>query len=318
MIGDSASMDAIRKEPEDGVARLERVVHGLCCEYSTTPPARLVWPAQKVRQAADTLFECRLSPSDARRLTVAASWLHLLLTCLLNDLGWRGAAWAHRDAALRLGREARDANLVAWSFETPSWFALYDDRPQTALDYALEGLKEAPAGSSGLIMLRLKAASAWARMGRRTEAERELEAAAGALHSVPAPEHPQHHFVFDPPKFDSFAATAYVWLGLRERAQEHARAVIRRQDDPEALTYNPSRLATARLDLGQVLLELGRLDEAFAESCRAFDTFPRRDTLVRARELDAEFQSRHPREPEAREFHDRYVEALRSIPNRRG
>jgi tetratricopeptide (TPR) repeat protein len=165
-------------------------------------------------------------------------------------------------------------------------------------------------------MLRLKAASAWARLGRPTEAERELEAAAVALRHVAAPEHAQHHFVFDPPKFDSFAATAYVWLGLPERAQEHARAVIRRQTDSAALTHNPTRLATARLDLGQVLLQLGRLDEAFAEGSRAFETFPRRDTLVRARELDAEFQSRHAREPQSAEFHERYLEALRSLGKR--
>jgi tetratricopeptide (TPR) repeat protein len=309
-------MEATHKEPEDALARLEQAVHRLCCDYSTTPPVALLRPAQRELQAAGALFERRLSPSDARQLTAAAGWLHLLLTCLQNDLGRRDAAWAHRDAALRLGRRARDGNLVAWSFETPSWFALYDDRAQTALDYALEGLKEAPARSSGLVMLRLKAASAWARMGRRTEAERELEAAATALQGVPAPEHPQHHFVFDPPKYESFAATAYVWLRLPERAQEHARAVIRRQEDPASLTHNPSRLATARLDLGQVLLELGRLDESFAEASRAFDTFPRRDTLVRARELDAEFQSRHAREHEAREFHELYVEALRSLATR--
>ena len=316
MIAGRASMEATHTEAEDLLARLERVVHRLCCQYSTSPPGALVCPAQRELQAAGALFERRLSPPDARRLGAAAGWLNLLLTCLENDLGRREGAWAHRDAALRLGREAGDGNLVAWSFETPSWFALYDDQPQTALDYALAGLKEAPAESSGLIMLRLKAASAWARLGRRTEAERELEAAAAAVRRVPAPEHPQHHFVFDPPKFDSFAATAYVWLGLPERAQEHARVVIRSQTDGAAPTYNPTRLATARLDLGQVLLQLGRLDEAFAEGSRAFETFPRRDSLVRARELNAEFRARHAREPRSAEFHERYIEALRSLGKR--
>jgi hypothetical protein len=92
--------------------------------------------------------------------------------------------------------------------------------------------------------------------------------------------------------------------------------VIRSQTDGAAATYNPTRLATARLDLGQVLLQLDRLDEAFAEGSRAFETFPRRDSLVRARELNAEFQTRHAREPRSAEFHERYIDALRSLGKR--
>jgi tetratricopeptide (TPR) repeat protein len=237
----------------------------------------------------------------------------MLLTCLHNDLGHRDAAWSNREAALWLGRETGDGHLVAWAFETPSWFALYDGRPRRALDYALEGLEVAPAGSSGWLMLKLKAASAWARLGNVAETERQVEAAAQVLAGLPAPERPQHHFVFDPPKLHSLMATAYTWLGLPELAEEHARGLIRAQQDPGSLSHNPTRLAMGRLDLGQALLEQGRLDEALAEAVRAFESFPRRDTMIRAGELDRRLRERYPTASELRHFHELYVQAARFL-----
>ena len=77
MIAGRASMEAEHTEAEDLLARLERVVHRLCCQYSTSPPGALVRPAQRELQAAGALFERRLSPPDARRLAAAAGWLNL-------------------------------------------------------------------------------------------------------------------------------------------------------------------------------------------------------------------------------------------------
>jgi tetratricopeptide (TPR) repeat protein len=271
-----------------------RAVFQLCCDYSGTPPAALVPRAQRVQRRLESLLRGGLEPSLRRRLLVDAGWLQMLLSCLQNDLGSRDAAWAAREAALSLGHETGHLHLVAWAFETPSWFALFDGRPRQALDYALAGLEVAPEGSSGWLMLRLKAASAWARLGNAAETDRHLEAASRVLDGLPAPEAPQHHFVFDPPKLHSVAATAFTWLGLPERAEHHARSVIRAQADPGSLSHNPTRVAMGRLDLAQSLLDQGRLDEALAEAVQAFDAFPRRDTVVRAGELIRRLRVRYP------------------------
>jgi tetratricopeptide (TPR) repeat protein len=303
-------------EPDPGKGRFEaahRAVYQLCCDYSNTPPAALVPRAQRVQRRLESLLGGGLEPSLRRRLLVDAGWLQMLLTCLRNDVGSRDAAWASREAALALGRETGELHLVAWAFETPSWFALYDGRPRQALDYALAGLEVAPEGSSGWLMLRLKAASAWARLGNAAETERHLEAASRALDELPAPEAPQHHFVFDPPKLHSIAATAYTWLGLPGRAEHHARSVIRAQADPGTLSHNPTRVAMGRLDLAQSLVEQGRLDEALAEAAQAFDAFPRRDTVVRAAELVRRLRERYPGLPELRHLNELHVHAARTL-----
>ena len=290
-----------------------RALDQLCCDYSNTPPAALAPRAQRAQRRLESLLAGRLEPSFRRGLLVDAGWLHMLSTCIHNDLGNRDAAWASREAALALGRETGDLHLVAWAYETPSWFALYDGRPRDALDFALEGLRLAPAGSSGWLMLKLKAAAAWARLGNAAEAERHLEAVAQALDGLPPPEQPQHHFVFDPPKLHSLAATAYTWLCMPERAEEHARSVIRAQAEPGGLSHNPTRVAIGRLDLAQALLQLGRLDEALTEAVQAFESFPRRDTVVRAGELRLRLQERCRGAPELRHFDELHVQAARSL-----
>lgn len=235
----------------------------------------------------------------------------MLLACLHNDLGQRAAAWRSRDLALALGRQTADANLVAWAFEAPSWFALFDGRPGVALEAALEGLRQAPTGSSGWLMLQMKAASAWARLGSAARTERHVEAAVDVLQALPPPEDPQHHFVFDPPKLHSIAATAYAWLGLPARTEEHARRVIQAQQ--EGATRSPSRLAMGRLDLADALLDQRRPDEAVAEATLAFNEFPRRDTLVRAAELDSRLREQLAGAERARAFHELYLHAAASL-----
>jgi tetratricopeptide (TPR) repeat protein len=299
---------------EAGVVSAHRTVDRLCCQYSTTPPAVLLPRAEAAARRLGAALAGRREASERRRLLVEAGWLEMLLTCLYNDLGRRESAWRSRNLALAAGRETGDHHLVAWAFETPSWFALYDGRPEVALDAALEGLRVAPHGSSGWLMLELKAASAWARLGNPSQTERHVEAAARALEGRPPPGNPQHHFVFDPPKLHSFAATAYTWLGLPARAEEHARSVIRAQQDRRGPTHNPTRLAAGRLDLAQALLEQRRLDEALAEAVRAFEMFPRRDTLVRAGELDQRLEEGDANAPQVRTFHELYLHAARSLP----
>jgi hypothetical protein len=60
------------------------------------------------------------------RLVRSAGWLYLLLAALHCDVMQRESALVSRDAALSLGREAEDPEIVGWAFETASWISLFD------------------------------------------------------------------------------------------------------------------------------------------------------------------------------------------------
>ncbi len=298
---------------EGAIEDAHQATHRLCRAYSATEPVVLLPRVQKGLKQINRLLTVRLGLEQQRRLLSDSSWLYLLLAAAHNDLGQRDAAWASRNAAHALGLEAGDGNVVAWTYETPAWFAMPDRKPGEALDYAREGVKLAPEGSSSWVMCQLKIAQADARSGSRVQAERDLEVARRMLERLPEPEFPDHHFVFDPPKLHFYEATAYAWLHIPKKAEAAAREVIRTANDPDSRNYVPTRVAYARLDLTNALLDQGRLDEATDVASHVFDVFVRRDTLVRAREVVGELDTRYPNAPEVRAFREQYEEAARSL-----
>ena len=83
--------------------------------------------------------------------------------------------------------------------------------------------------------------------------------------------------------------------------------------NPTARTWNPTRTATAQVNLGQSMLEQGEIEAAVEIAARAFDTFLRRDTIIRAGEFDEQLRGEWPNEPAARDFHEQVVAARRAI-----
>jgi hypothetical protein len=240
---------------------------------------------------------------------VAAGWLHLLLAALHFDLGQRETAEISRDLALYLGNEAHDPNVVAWAHETVSWFAFFEGRPLDALHYAREGRNAASQNSSGRVMNTMKVAMAAARLGDRSTTEQALEQAAREVATLPRPADPGHHFVFDPPKFDYYAATAYVWLGDAESVRRHVATVVKESSNPAWGTYVPTRVGMASLDLATAVLNEGELDEAAQVGVGALRPFVRYDQLLRAAELSNHMMRRYPRSREAREFKEQLIVA---------
>ena len=70
-----------------------------------------------------------------------------------------------------------------------------------------------------------------------------------AEHRTP-PEHPEHHYQYDPAKAHSYAATTLAWAG-DPAAEQVARDVIVELETEGA---RPRRIASAKLDLGLALL----------------------------------------------------------------
>jgi tetratricopeptide (TPR) repeat protein len=137
---------------------------------SATPPRELIPAVRAQLGYAGRLLEGRLTLGRHRRLLVAAGRLSLLLARLHFDAGDREAAEAHRDAALRLARQAGHAELAAWAVEAEAAWALADGRFRDALDLARAGGDLAPPASAAAVQLALDEAQAWTWLGDRDQA----------------------------------------------------------------------------------------------------------------------------------------------------
>ena len=294
---------------------LQVAVDQLARDYSCTPPRVLAPRIRDRLRWVGRLLDGRATLAQRRELLAAGGWLAVLLAICQFDLGQRDAAEANRHAAFQLGQEIDHHQVMAWALETQAWFALFQQRFRTAAELARDGQALAPEGTSVAVQLAGQEARAWSRLGERRAAEAALARAMEALAKLPVPEHPEHHFAFDEPKLAFYAATCYVWLGDGRRAEAAARQVTAQADrDPTVAQRWPTRLATAYVELGLALALQGRIDEACAAACQAFDApYLRSSTVWRARELDAVLLARYASVPEVRDFHERYLLARQAL-----
>ena len=149
-------------ETLDGI---ERAVERLGRAASATPPAALIPAVRSRRRYVERLLAGRLTLGRRRRLLVAAGRLSLELARLHFDAGEREAAEANRDAALRLARQAGEAELAAAAVEASAAWALADGRFGDALELARAGQDLAPPASVAALELALDEAQAWASLG---------------------------------------------------------------------------------------------------------------------------------------------------------
>jgi len=162
----------------DALASVERAVERLRRAAASAPPGSLLPAVRAQRRYVGKLLAGRLTVAQRRRLLGAAGWLSVVLARLHFEAGERDAAEASRDAALRLARQAGNAELVAWVLEAGAWWALVDGRLHEAVDLARAGQDRAPPASSAAVQLALHEAQALRQLGDRQEAEGALRQAA--------------------------------------------------------------------------------------------------------------------------------------------
>jgi transcriptional regulator with XRE-family HTH domain len=162
----------------DALASVERAVQRLRGAAGSAPPGSLLPAVRAQRRYLATLLGGRLTVAQRRRLLVAAGWLSVVLARLHFEAGERDAAEASREAALRLARQAGNAELVAWALEAGAWWALVDGRFREAVQLARAGQDRAPPASAAAVQLALHEAQAWRRLGDREEADGALRQAA--------------------------------------------------------------------------------------------------------------------------------------------
>ncbi|MEV0310242.1 hypothetical protein [Nonomuraea fuscirosea] len=297
---------------------LAEAVDLLCRAYPIVPAGTLRDRTQKRLAQINRLLSGRLTLDQHRELLVITGWLTALLGCVHYDLGEREEAETARRAAFEMGRQVGHGELMGWAHEMSAWFALVEGRYEDVVTAARMG--QAVAGtSSAMVQLTLQEARGLARIGDRREADRALTRGAEVLSTLPMPEHPDHHFVFDHAKWVFYAATCYTWLSDDDRAEEHARETIQMHMRPDGTSNAPMRVADAHIDLGIVHARRGDLDAAVDQGLAAFDIDRRSltDLVHRAGDLDRVLRQRYRREALAEEFHERFVTARRALTNRR-
>lgn len=251
-------------------------------------------------------LEGRMTLRQHRELLVHTGWLFLLNACVQHDRGQLEAANLSKAAALRIGDEAGHGEIKAWAWEIEAWFALTQRRWQGMLDAVDAGHVADQTHSVGVQLYAHKARAA-ARKGDTRLVRDSLDAGRARLDRLPRPDHPEHHFIIDPDKWDFYEMDAYRLLGDDERAANHARSVIRISTGPDGTEISPMRAAEARLTLGVAAARTGDIEEAIGMGTVALQAERKSlpSLLLIANELDKELRARYPRETATRDFHER-------------
>ena len=286
----------------------------LCCEYPYTSSEQLRTEGQAWLRRMTALLDRRMTLAQHRELLVQAGWVALLVGCVEYDMGQHRASEATRRAALSLGDEAGDAEIVGWAHEMKAWYALTQGDYRGALAAAEAGEQRAH-GRSAAVQLAAQRAKSWARIGDRRQVELALDHGRVLLESLPYPEDLDHHFVVDPAKFDFYAMDCYRLVGEDRLAEMYAHEVIRSSTGLDGLERKPMRVAEAHVTLGVVSGRLGDLDGAVDQGRRALTSVRKSlpSLLMVSRELTDLVSTRYPAEPEARDFLDE-VRSLQPQP----
>lgn len=301
---DNASLDALRI-----------TVDRLCGEYPYLPGEQLVVEGRRWLRRIVELQSQRLTLHQHREVIALAGWLALLVGCLEYDMGQRGRAESTRRAALGLGRESGNAEVVGWAHEMRAWFALTSADPRGTIIAADAGRAAAPHHGVA-VQLAGQKAKAWARLGDRRQAEVALEDGRHLLETLPYPDNLAHHFVVDPAKFDFYSMDCHLLLGEDRIARTLAQEVIRAGTAPDGRERVPMRLSEARFALAIVAARNGDPDQALAHGHRALDgdrkSLPH--LLMNSRDLATELRARYPNAAGVRD----YLHRLRALSTSAG
>ncbi|MGI5164476.1 XRE family transcriptional regulator [Spirillospora sp. CA-253888] len=300
---------------------LRITVDRLCSEYPHMPAEQLLLEGRAWLRRVTALLDRRLSLAQHREVLALSGWLATLVGCVEYDSTQRAAAEATRQAALSLGEESGDTEVMAWAQEMRAWFAL------TRGDYrgviaAAEAGHAMSADSRAAVQLHAQKAKAWARIGDRRQVEVELDRGRALLEKLPYPDNLDHHFVVDPAKWDFYSMDCYRILGdagpagsaENRLAATYAGEVLRLGTDHSGSERSPMRNAEARITLGVVAAREGDLEKALGYGRRALagDRQSLPSLLMVSMDLGKLMKDRYSDEPEAAE----YLEQLRQLRSR--
>jgi hypothetical protein len=240
--------------------RLERAADTMAMAYATTPPEQLLSCVRRHLDYIGQLTGARKTLTQHRRLLVTGGWFALLRATLHIALGQSAAADAYLHTAAQLAEQTGHAEIAAWCLETRAWHVLTGGDFRQAVQLSQHAQAVAPAGGSAIVQATAQEGRAWARLGVQEQTRRVLDAVERLADHRAQPEHPEHHYQYDPAKAHAYAATTLAWAG-DPAAEAVARDVIA---ELQADGARPRRVASAQLDLALALLAAGKPDEAAA------------------------------------------------------
>ncbi|MFC4105816.1 XRE family transcriptional regulator [Micromonospora zhanjiangensis] len=235
----------------------------LCCEYPYAPAAQLQMEGRAWLHRITRLLDGRMTLAQHREVLSLAGLVALLLGCVEYDMGRRRDAEVTRRAALALGEEAGNADIMGWAQEMRAWFALTQGNYEGVVTAARAGC-EVAGSRSVAVQLAAQEAKAWARMGDRRKVEVALDRGRSLLDVLPPPDDLDHHFIVDPAKFDCYAMDCYRALGEDRLARMYSTEVISTSTRFDGTYGKPMRVAEAKVTLGVVAARNGDVDQAVA------------------------------------------------------
>jgi tetratricopeptide (TPR) repeat protein len=282
----------------------------LCCEYPYRPSEQLCAEGRDWLDRMTHVLDRRLSLPQHRELLTIAGWIALLVGCVEYDMGDTRRAETTRQAALSLGGEAGNAQIIGWAHEMQAWYALTQGDYRGAITASELGQAAAPRYGVS-VQLAAQKAKAWARVGDRRQVEVALDQGRTLLESLPPPDNLSHHFVVDPTKFDFYAMDCYRIVGEDRLAKNYAEQIIQSGIDADGRERSPMRNAEARITLGVIALREGDVDGAIGYGRRALQAERRSlpSLLMTSWELARELHARHDGDPEAMD----YLDQLRAL-----
>ncbi|GAA2284647.1 hypothetical protein GCM10010402_47500 [Actinomadura luteofluorescens] len=246
---------------EETLVALEMTVDELASAYPRSAPGELLARTCRHLGYVSRLMDARMTLSERRRLVVIGGWLSLLAATCDIDLGRRPVAAARLRTAAQLAEQAGHPEILAWTLETRAWQRLTDGDLQEAVKLARGAQEIAPRDGSAFIQATAQEGRAWARLGAGPETREALARVEQLVEPLPMPDHPEHHYRYDPAKSDAYTATTLAWIG-DPAAEPYARGVLTRLERPSSGPARPRRAASARLDLALALLAADQPDEA--------------------------------------------------------
>jgi DNA-binding XRE family transcriptional regulator/tetratricopeptide (TPR) repeat protein len=229
---------------EERLTHLERETRALIADYERIGPAAILPKALMLRRHVQAMLRERQHPPQRHRLYVLGAHLSGLLAVLALDTTRTPSARMYAAEAYDLAAATEDPQLSAWTRANQSLVEYYDGRYLDAVAFARAGQRIAPSGVHAARLAANGEARALARMGDRQGTDlavgRALELSSTSPTGTP---------VSESLSLDSYctarvaanAATAYLSLGLPERALPFARQALPAFDlaqlhGPRALT----------------------------------------------------------------------------------
>lgn len=255
-IRESERLAELLSGPVDGSRHLDLAAR-LATDYLAEPAAAMGQRAAAARRAT---VEAIRRGRGSRDLARAAGQMSGVLAYAALDTGHPDAALAHAAAAWAAAEAAGDDELRAWVRGTQSLIERFRGRYVTALRYAEDGLRYAPAAGTARARLLSGVAQCSANLGDRLETYRALAGASGALEHAEVDE--PGVLGFSSAKLWYYGASSLMWLPEPTDAQlaliQAERAIQLWQDsDPAGRSLDDEALAhvyaaTAAINLGEV------------------------------------------------------------------